>query len=79
MVGLIEVDKPVFEVKYLAVPATNDHDCYDCEYCKRGNYLKGEWHCAKYMPCEVPKETNCFTNRGRTQDHLDCERRGVNK
>lgn len=75
----MEAEKQIFVVKYSAVPSTNDHDCYNCEYCRRSNYLKGEWHCVKYTSGEVPKETNCFTRRGRTQYHLDCEKRGVKK
>lgn len=52
-----------FAVEYKAVPAKKDPDCYDCEYCNRLHYLKGEWHCRIIKPHEVPNPLTCFVHR----------------
>lgn len=53
-----------FAVEYKAVPAQKAPDCYDCEYCNRLRYLKGEWHCRITKPHEVPNPLACFVRRG---------------
>lgn len=65
--------KPNFALKCMAVPIQHDPDCYDCVYCHRGRYLKGEWHCRITKPHEVPKDYACFTKRGEVPNCFDCE------
>ena len=50
-----------------------DKDCYNCEYCRRLRYLKGEWHCRIYKPDEVPNPCTCFVHRGEWPNCLDCQ------
>ena len=52
-----------FAVEYKAVPAQKAPDCYDCEYCRRLRYLKGEWHCRIYKPDEVPNPCTLTASR----------------
>lgn len=61
-----------FAVEYKAVPAQEDPDCYDCEYCHRLRYLKGEWHCRITKPHEVPNPLTCFVRRGDTHNCYNC-------
>ena len=62
-----------FAVEYKAVPAQKAPDCYDCEYCHRLRYLKGEWHCRIYKPDEVPNPCTCFVHRSERPNCLDCQ------
>ena len=64
-----------FAVEYKGRPAWQDKDCYNCEYCRRLRYLKGEWHCRIYKPDEVPNPCTCFVHRSERPNCLDCQNR----
>lgn len=61
-----------FAVEYKAVPAQKAPDCFDCEYCHRLRYLKGEWHCRITKPHEVPNPLTCFVHRSAAPNCFDC-------
>lgn len=65
--------KPCFAVEYKGRPAWEDRDCYNCEYCHRLRYLKGEWHCRITKPHEVPNPLTCFVHRSEKPDCFSCE------
>lgn len=61
-----------FAVEYKGVQARKNPDCFDCEYCDRLRYLKGEWHCRITNPHEVPNPLACFVRRGAAPNCFDC-------
>lgn len=65
--------KPHFTVEYKGRPAWNEKDCYNCEYCHRLRYLKGEWHCRITKPHEPHADPcACFIHRSARPNCLDC-------
>ena len=70
--------KPCFAVEYKGKPIQESRECYDCEYCHRLRYLKGEWHCRICKPHEVPKDYPCFVHRGSRPSCFDCASWDIN-
>lgn len=70
--------KPTFAVEYKGKPYQESRECYDCEYCHRLRYLKGEWHCRICKPHEVPKDYPCFVRRGSRPACFDCANWDIN-
>lgn len=62
-----------FAVNYLIKPTQEDKDCYDCQYCSRHSYIKGEWPCAKFAPDEAPEDYTCFCKRENKPSCSDCK------
>lgn len=62
-----------FAVEYKGIPAQMAPDCYDCVYCHRLRYLKGEWHCRTFKPHEITGPCACFAHRCERPSCLDCQ------
>lgn len=72
-VAVSTAKKPGFAAKYLGKPAQEERECYDCQYCRRNRYIKGEWPCAKFKPGEPPEGLSCFRKRENKPNCSECE------
>lgn len=64
--------KPGFAVKYMGKTVPEGRECYFCQYCRRGRYIKGDWACAKFKPDEAPEGFSCFRKRENKPECSEC-------